>query len=191
MSAMIVRAAQLARALYQAQVRGDDTSYFDGHLMAVADVLFDAGASREMIAAGYLYRAVARGALALGEIERDFGAEVAAMIAGLSDRWHGHARPLQASYTAIELERLAAESAQVQTITLADDLVSLREAHLLEPEAREVLVAEVTVRMEQLLLADAQVRYQVHAELARWTDSGQTLLRALTLMEWSAHSRQH
>jgi GTP pyrophosphokinase len=187
---MIVRAAQLARALYQAQIRDDGTSYFDGHLMAVADVLFDAGASREMIAAGYLHRAVARGALTPGEIERDFGAEVAAMIAGLSDGWHGHARPLQARQAAIELERLAAESAQVQTVRLADDLVSLREAQLLEPEAREVLVAEVTVRMEQLLLADAQVRYQVHAELSRWTDSGQTLLRALALMERSAHSRQ-
>jgi (p)ppGpp synthase/HD superfamily hydrolase len=190
MSAMIVRAAQLARSLYQGQLRIDGSNYFDGHLMLVADVLFDAGASREMIATGYLHRAVARGAVSLGEIERDFGTEVAEMIAGLGDRWLSHAHRPQPG-AAIESERLLAPSAQVQTVKLADDLASLREGHLLEPEVREALVAEVTARMQQLLLADAQVRYQVHAELARWTDSGETLLRALTIMDWSADSRPH
>jgi GTP pyrophosphokinase len=190
MSAMIVRAAQLARSLYQGQLRADGSNYFDGHLMLVADVLFDAGASREMIAAGYLHRAVARGAVALGEIERDFGAEVAAMITGLGERWQSYAHPLRPG-TAVESERPAADSAQVQTVKLADDLASLREADLLEPEVRETLVAEVTARVQHLLLADPQVRYQVHAELARWTDSGETLLRALTIMDWSADSRRH
>lgn len=190
MSAMIVRAAQIARSLYQGQLRADGSNYFDGHLMLVADVLFDAGASREMIAAGYLHRAVARGAITLGEVERDFGAEVAAMIVGLGDRWHSHAHLLQPG-AAVESGHLAAHSAQVQTIKLADDLASLREAHLLEPELREVLVTEVAVRMQRLLLADAQVWYQVRAELARWTDSAETLRRALTIVEWSADSQRH
>ncbi len=192
MSAMIVRAAELARYLHQGQLQADGSSYFDGHLTLVADVLFDAGASREMIAAGYLQNAVALGCVTVDEIERDFGVEVAAMVGGLTDRWQGHAGGLSpAQSSALELERLAAESAQVQTVKLADDLVRLRQVHLAEPQLRDALLAEVAARVEQLLLADSQVRYQVHAELARWTDSGRTLRRALAILDSSFDSLRH
>ena len=133
MSAMIVRAAELARYLHNGQLQADGGSYFNGHLTLVAEVLFDAGASREMIAAGYLHNAVAHGAVTLDEIEREFGVEVAAMVGGLTDRWHGHAGALShAQNLALDLERLAAESAQVQTVKLADDLARLRQVHLVE-----------------------------------------------------------
>jgi GTP pyrophosphokinase len=192
MSAMIVRAAELARCLHAGQSQADGTSYFEGHLTQVAELLFDAGGSREMIAAGYLHNAVARGAATVDEIEHGFGSEVAAMVAGLADRWHGHSGPLtHAQSSALDVERLAAESMQVQTVKLADDLVRLRQAHLIEPQAREMLLVEATVRVEQLLLADSQVRYQLHAELARWTDSGRTLLRALAIMDSSADRTRH
>ena len=82
MSAMIVRAAEFARYAHHGQMRADGTSYIEGHLMVVADILFDAGASREMIAAGYLHGAVANGAATLEEIEHEFGAEAAAMVGG-------------------------------------------------------------------------------------------------------------
>jgi GTP pyrophosphokinase len=192
MSAMIVRAAELARRLHHGQLQADGTSYFDGHLMAVADVLFDAGASREMIAAACLHGAIAHGAVSLEEIEHEFGVEVAAMVGGLTDRWQGHTSALShAQSAALEIERLAAESAAVQTIKLADDLARLRQVHLVELEMREALLAEVGARVEQLLLADSQVRYQVHAELARWTDSGRTLRRALAIMELPVDGPRH
>ena len=192
MSAMIVRAAELARYLHHGQLQADGSSYFDGHLTLVADVLFDAGASREMIAAGYLHNAVAHGSVTVDEIERDFGVEVAAMVDGLTDRWQGHAGALShAQSSALELERLAAESMQVQTVKLADDLARLRQVHLVEPQVRDALLAEAAARVEQLLLADSQVRYQVHAELARWTDSGRTLRRALAILDSSFDSLRH
>jgi len=189
---MIVRAAELARCLHAGQSQADGTSYFDGHLTLVAELLFDAGASREMIAAGYLHNAVASGALTVDEIERQFGAEVAAMICGLTDRWHDHTATLSvAQGMALDMERLAAESQQVQTVKLADDFAKLQQAHLLEGQAREALLADATLRVEQLVLADSQVRYQVHAELARWTDSGRTLLRALAIMDSPLGGRLH
>lgn len=192
MSAMIVRAAELARYLHHGQVQADGSSYFDGHLTLVADLLFDAGASREMIAAGYLHNAVAHGSVTVDEIERDFGVEVAAMVGGLTDRWQGHAGTLNhAQSSALELERLAAESTQVQTIKLADDLAMLRQVHVVEPQLRDALLAEAAARVEQLLLADSQVRYQVHAELARWTDSGRTLRRALAILDSAFDSARH
>ena len=192
MSAMIVRAAELARCLHNGQLQADGGSYFNGHLTLVAEVLFDAGASREMIAAGYLHNAVAHGAVTLDEIEREFGVEVAAMVGGLTDRWHGHAGALSyAQNLALDLERLAAESAQVQTVKLADDLARLRQVHLVDSRVREALIDEVAARVELLLLADSQVRYQVHAELARWTDSGVTLRRALAILDSSFDSRRH
>ena len=70
----------------------------------------------------------------------------------------------------------------MQTIKLADDLALLRDVHLIRPEAREALLAEAAGRAEHLLLPISQVRYQVHALLSRWTDSGGTLLRALAIM---------
>jgi guanosine-3',5'-bis(diphosphate) 3'-pyrophosphohydrolase len=192
MSAMIVRAAELARYLHQGQVQADGTSYFDGHLLAVADILFDAGASQEMIAAGLLHAAVTRGTATLQEIEREFGSEVADMVKALADGWSGYlGAPDPAPSAAPELERLAEQSPEVQTIKLADDLVRLRQANLVSEQEREVLLAEVTARLEQLLQADLQVRYQVHAALARWTDSGETLVRALALMHLSAGSTRH
>ena len=192
MSEMIVRAAELARHLHNGQLQADGGSYFHGHLTLVAEVLFDAGASREMIAAGYLHNAVAHGAVTLDEIERDFGVEVAAMVGGLTDRWPGHAGALSyAQNLALDLERLAAESAQVQTVKLADDLARLRQVHMVESRVREALLSEVAARVELLLLADSQVRYQAHAELARWTDSGVTLRRALAILDSSFDSRRH
>jgi GTP diphosphokinase / guanosine-3',5'-bis(diphosphate) 3'-diphosphatase len=192
MSAMIVRAAELARCLHAGQSQSDGTSYFDAHLTLVAELLFDAGGSREMIAAGYLHNAVASGALSVDEIERQFGPEVAAMICGLTDRWSGHAGALtDAQGLTLDVERLGTESTQVQTVKLADDLARLQRAHLLEAQVREALLIEATMRVEQLLLADSQVRYQVHAELSRWTDSGRTLLRALAIMDSPSDGRRH
>jgi GTP pyrophosphokinase len=178
--------------LHNGQLQADGGSYFNGHLTLVAEVLFDAGASREMIAAGYLHNAVAHGAITLDEIEREFGVEVAAMVGGLTDRWHGHAGALShAQNLALDLDRLAAESAQVQTVKLADDLARLRQVHLAESRVREALIDEAAARVELLLLADSQVRYQVHAELARWTDSGMTLRRALAILDSSFDSHRH
>ncbi len=192
MSALIVRAAEFARHAHDGQLQPDGMTYFEGHLMVVADILFDAGASREMIAAGYLHSAVVQGLASLDEIERVFGVEVAALVGALTDRWHGHIGRLnQAQDRALELERLASESTEVQTIQLADDLARLREADLLDPRSREGLLADAAGRVQYLVLADSQVRYQVHAALSRWTDSSSTLLRALAIMQSPADSRRH
>jgi (p)ppGpp synthase/HD superfamily hydrolase len=145
-----------------------------------------------MIAASYLHSAVIQRLASLDEIERVFGVEVAALVGGLTDRWHGHIGRLnQAQDRALELERLASESTEVQTIQLADDLARLREADLLDPRSRQGLLADATARVQYLVLADSQVRYQLHAALSRWTDSGSTLLRALAIMQSPADSRRH
>jgi GTP pyrophosphokinase len=192
MSALIVRAAEFARHAHQGQLQADGMTYLEGHLMIAADILFDAGASREVIAASYLHSAVAQGLVALEEIEHEFGTEVAALVGGVSDAWGGHVGRLDpAQDRALELERLAGESAEVQNIKLADDLARLREADLLDARSREGLLADVAARVQYLLLADAQLRYQVHAALSRWTDSGSNLLRALAIMQSPADSRRH
>lgn len=192
MSALIVRAAEFARHVHDGRRLPDGISYLEGHLMVVGDILFDAGASREVIAAGYLSGAVAQGLAGLDEIEREFGVEVAALVGGVTDAWAGHPANLdQLQARALELERLAEESAEVQTIQLADDLARLRKADLLDPLARDSLLADVSARVQYLLLAEAQVRYLVHAALSRWTDSGSTLMRALVIMQSSADSRRH
>jgi (p)ppGpp synthase/HD superfamily hydrolase len=192
MSALIVRAAEFARHAHYGRQQLDGMSYLEGHLMVAADILFDAGASREVIAAGYLHDAVAHGLAGLDEIEREFGAEVAALVGGVTDAWGGPPGNLdRVRARALDLERLAEESAEVQTIKLADDLAQLRKAQLLDPCARDSLLADVSARVQYLLLADAQVRYQVHAALSRWTDSGSTLLRALVIMQSEADSRRH
>ena len=56
---------------------------------------------------------------------------------------------------------------------------------------RDALLTEAAARVEQLLLADSQVRYQVQSELARWTDSGRTLRRALAILDSSFDSLRH
>lgn len=169
MGKLAVAAAEFARRAHRDQ-RGEDgvTPYFESNVVAVVDALIEIGASEQMIAAGYLCGVIARTSATLDQIEEAFGAYVAALVVGASSPWRHGAEIGRARRETLELERLALESAEVQTLRLAQDLANLRDPHWLRQAARSGWLAEVAARAERLVLANGPLQRRVRAALELW-----------------------
>ncbi|HEU5284290.1 MAG TPA: HD domain-containing protein [Burkholderiales bacterium] len=167
MDGLEMTAADFARQAHSGQVLEDGvTSYFEGHVLAVVDVLVEIGATAEMIAAGYLHDVVVLTTITLTQIETTFGAHVAALVGGASGVGRFAEQLAGTQYAAPE--RLALESAAVQTLALAHDLANLRSPLWLSHAVRAGALAGVSARLERLVLADDRLQRQVRAALALW-----------------------
>lgn len=89
------------------------------HPVAVAELVAEHGGDEEMIAAALLHDTVEDTGVELAEIERRFGAGVAALVADLTDV-STPSDGNRAVRKRIDLEHTAAASARAQTIKLAD-----------------------------------------------------------------------
>jgi len=164
MGGLEIAAAEFARRAHSGQVLEDGvTPYFEGHVMAVVDILVEIGAAEDTIVAGYLHDVVAITAITLDRIEETFGAHVAALVGAAS----GVGRYTEPS-SALKLERLALESAEAQTLALAHDLANLRNPQWLRQAVRAGSLAEMAARVDRLVLADAQLQRHVRTALALW-----------------------
>jgi hypothetical protein len=130
--------------------------------------LVEIGASEETIAAGYLHDVVAITTLTLNQIEARFGARVAALVGGASGARRYTGEMSGAQQAALELERLAMESAEVQTLALAHDLANLRNPQWLLQAVRAGSLGEVAARLDRLVLADARLQRHVRDALDVW-----------------------
>jgi hypothetical protein len=165
MGGLEIAAAEFARRAHTGQVLEDGvTPYFEGHVMAVVDILIEIGASEETIVAGYLHDVVAITTTSLDQVEEAFGARIAALVGAAS----GAGRYPETPGGAQQLDRLATESAEVQTLALAHDLANLRNPQWLRQAVRAGALAEMAERVDRLVLADAQLQRHVRAALALW-----------------------
>jgi (p)ppGpp synthase/HD superfamily hydrolase len=85
---LVSRAAAYAREVHAGDVRkGSGESYFDGHLHPVAEIVAADGGSPVQVAAAYLHDTAEDhgGRARLADVEARFGAEVAEIVADLSD----------------------------------------------------------------------------------------------------------
>lgn len=81
-------AAAYARAVHAGDVRkGSGESYFEGHLLPVAELVAEHGGTDVQVAAAYLHDAAEDhgGESRLADIRERFGPEVAAIVSDLSD----------------------------------------------------------------------------------------------------------
>ena len=166
---MEIAAAEFAKRAHSAQFLEDGvTPYFEGHVMAVVDVLVEIGASEETIAAGFLHDVIERTVVTLSQIEKTFGAPVAALVGGATSVGRCTEDMSDAQHDALELDRLALESAEVQTLALAHDLANLRNPQWLRQAVRVGSLARVAARVDRLVLADGRLQRHVGAALALW-----------------------
>ena len=121
-------ALTLAHELHRKQRRkGDDTPYI-AHLLGVASLSLEAGATEDEAIAALLHDAVEDqgGSAALAAIEERFGAKVAAIVAGCSE-WHGDGeRPPWRSRKENYIRHLAEASSSVLLVSAADKLHNAR-----------------------------------------------------------------
>jgi GTP pyrophosphokinase len=126
-TALISRAYELAEQAHRGQSRRSGDPYIQ-HPLAVATILADLGLDDVTLAAALLHDAVEDTTVSLDDITRDFGAEVAAIVDGVTklDRVSFDSKEAQQAATMRKMLVAMAKDIRVLLIKLADRLHNMR-----------------------------------------------------------------
>jgi Guanosine polyphosphate pyrophosphohydrolases/synthetases len=142
--ALLASAFDFAYQLHEGQFRVSGEPYII-HPVAVADLLRDIGASAGVIAAGFLHDVVEDTEVTAEEIEQHFGAEVRALVEGVTKLGGIHFT----NHTEAQAENLRrmflamASDIRVVLVKLADRLHNMRTIAALKPE-KQLRIARET-----------------------------------------------
>jgi hypothetical protein len=134
---------------------------YDSHLKAVAEIVGTVSDDEEMIAAAWLHDVVEDTPATIEEIEAEFGASVAALVADLTDV----SRPSdgnRAARKAIDRAHLAAASARAQTVKLADLIDNGRDITKHDPVFARVFLREMAALLGVLRAGDERLTERAH-----------------------------
>jgi guanosine-3',5'-bis(diphosphate) 3'-pyrophosphohydrolase len=142
--ALLASAFDFAHQLHEGQYRASGEPYII-HPIAVADLLRDIGASAGVIAAGFLHDVVEDTGVTPEEIEAHFGAEVRALVEGVTklggihftNKTEAQAENLRRMFLAM------ASDIRVVLVKLADRLHNMRTLAALKPE-KQLRIARET-----------------------------------------------
>jgi GTP pyrophosphokinase len=126
-TALISRAYEVADEAHRGQLRRSGDPYIQ-HPLAVATILADLGLDDVTLAAALLHDAVEDTSVSLADITRDFGAEVAAIVDGVTklDRVSFDSKEAQQAATMRKMLVAMAKDIRVLLIKLADRLHNMR-----------------------------------------------------------------
>ena len=141
--ALLASAFDFAYQLHEGQYRASGEPYIC-HPVAVADLLRDIGASAGVIAAGFLHDVVEDTAVTPEELEAHFGAEVRALVEGVTklggihftNKTEAQAENLRRMFLAM------ASDIRVVLVKLADRLHNMRTLGSLKPEKQQRIARE-------------------------------------------------
>jgi len=141
--ALLASAFDFAYQLHEGQYRASGEPYIC-HPVAVADLLRDIGASAGVIAAGFLHDVVEDTAVTPDEVEAHFGAEVRALVEGVTklggihftNKTEAQAENLRRMFLAM------ASDIRVVLVKLADRLHNMRTLGSLKPEKQQRIARE-------------------------------------------------
>ena len=142
--ALLASAFDFAYQLHEGQFRASGEPYII-HPVAVADLLRDIGASAGVIAAGFLHDVVEDTEVTAEEIQQHFGAEVRALVEGVTKLGGIHFT----NHTEAQAENLRrmflamASDIRVVLVKLADRLHNMRTLGALKPE-KQLRIARET-----------------------------------------------
>ena len=141
--ALLASAFDFAFQLHEGQFRATGEPYII-HPIAVADLLRDIGASAGVIAAGFLHDVVEDTDVTADDIEQHFGAEVRALVEGVTKLGGIHFT----NHTEAQAENLRrmflamASDIRVVLVKLADRLHNMRTLGALKPEKQQRIARE-------------------------------------------------
>ncbi|MDQ6798398.1 MAG: bifunctional (p)ppGpp synthetase/guanosine-3',5'-bis(diphosphate) 3'-pyrophosphohydrolase [Actinomycetota bacterium] len=144
-TAVIRRAYDVAVEAHDGQVRVSGDPYIV-HPVAVAAILADLGLDDATLAAALLHDAVEDTAVTLDEVRADFGAEVAAMVDGMTklDRVRFENKEAQQAASMRKMLVAMAKDIRVLLIKLADRLHNMRTLAAL-PQDKQQRIAQETL----------------------------------------------
>jgi RelA/SpoT family (p)ppGpp synthetase len=146
---LITRAYSVAEKAHSGQKRRSGVPYVR-HPLAVAHLLARIGMDPDTIAAGLLHDVVEETKVGLDKIERDFGAEIANLVDGVTKLEHldkfsrkgERQRDEQESESLRKMFLAMADDIRVVMIKLADRLHNMRTLEALEPERQRSFARE-------------------------------------------------
>jgi hypothetical protein len=143
---------------------------YEVHLKAVADLVAQVSSDPEMIAAAWLHDVVEDTPTTIEEVEREFGPQVAALVADLTDvsrPGDGH----RAARKEIDRRHTAAASPRAKTIKIADILHNVRSICRFDPQFARVFLAEARRLMAVLEEGDPKLYARLWRELDKCESS--------------------
>ena len=123
----MVKAFEIARLAHANQTRRSGEGYIS-HPLAVAKIVADIGLDETTIVAALLHDAVEDTEITLGDVEKEFGAEVAAIVDGVTklERIQFDSKEAQQAATMRKMLVAMAKDLRVLIIKLADRLHNMR-----------------------------------------------------------------
>ena len=160
----IVRAARVAAEAHHGQFRRSGEPYVS-HPVAVAGIAADLGLDETTVVAALLHDAVEDTGITLEDLERDFGADVAAVVDGVTklDRLAFDSKEAQQAATIRKMFIAMASDWRVLLIKLADRLHNMRTLAVM-PVAKQQRIAQETLDVYAPLahrLGVQQVKWQL------------------------------
>ncbi|MFM7489806.1 MAG: RelA/SpoT family protein [Actinomycetota bacterium] len=126
-TALMAKAYEVARVAHQSQTRKSGEGYIN-HPLAVAKIVADIGLDDTTIAAALLHDAVEDTEITVADVDREFGAEVAAIVDGVTklERIQFDSKEAQQAATMRKMLVAMAKDLRVLIIKLADRLHNMR-----------------------------------------------------------------
>jgi len=139
----INRAYRVAADAHGSQRRGSGESYIN-HPLAVAQIVADIGLDEISIAAALLHDAVEDTEITVADVDREFGAEVAAIVDGVTklERIRFDSREEQQAATMRKMLVAMAKDLRVLIIKLADRLHNMLTIAAMSPEKQHRIAQE-------------------------------------------------
>jgi GTP diphosphokinase / guanosine-3',5'-bis(diphosphate) 3'-diphosphatase len=143
--ATITNAYQVAAEAHREQLRSSGESYIN-HPLAVARIVADIGLDEVSVVAALLHDAVEDTEITVGDVDRDFGAEIAAIVDGVTklDRIQFDSREAQQAATMRKMLVAMAADLRVLVIKLADRLHNMRTIAAM-PAEKQHRIAQETI----------------------------------------------
>ena len=141
--AMINRAYETAKEAHRHQSRGSGESYIN-HPLAVARIVADIGLDEISLAAALLHDAVEDTEITIADVEQGFGAEVAAIVDGVTklERLQFDSKEAQQAATMRKMLVAMARDLRVLIIKLADRLHNMRTIAAMPSEKQRRIAQE-------------------------------------------------
>jgi (p)ppGpp synthase/HD superfamily hydrolase len=194
---LIRRAYDVAASWHQGQTRRSGDPYIT-HPLAVATILAETGADDEMLCAAMLHDTIGDTPCTLAALSREFGAEVAALVAGTIalDQIKGRggrkvARVMAAAKSAgtrVLAVKLADRLHNMRTVQFIPQAKQLRKAResleIFVPVAAQLSMGMIGAELEMLAYATMKRNRHAHSVSGRLLVAVAALLPAATRTRW-------
>lgn len=173
---LILRATAYAERWHRGQVRKYTGEPYIVHPIEVAHLVATVNPGDEVVAAALLHDVIEDCGVTVNQIDQAFGAEVAALVFMVTDRYTKEAFPElnRATRKALEVRRIATISAPAKIVKLADMISNTQSITLHDPGFAKTYMPEKRAMLDVLAEASPPLYVQARGLVESWEARQQT-----------------